>query len=337
MPNPLSLSDAADLIDVSIQDIWLKGSEKESRLFEQYYNVETGVVDYYLKDSSLSGLGYAGRIVENAAVTAASPVQGFDRTYTQVQFGVLLSFTKPMWFFGIKKRNLERITEEARKAVADKRELLCADRLDNSFSTSYTVNDISGNYVATITGGDGLAMISASHTREDGGTAWNNRVTDGSTVNLDFEYDALKAAHRTAALITGPMGKPTNINLDTLVVSRGYSVHNRAIEILGAMNKGWMPGTADRDGAGIPIYKIIALPWITTNTLFWWMFDSSMKNATYGLQYKESQPIELEGPNIVLKFLTPLWETIVEKFCKFRETLVVSQTILIEAPYEMSF
>ena len=301
MPNPLSLSDAADLIDVSIQDIWLKGSEKESRQFEQYFNVETGISDYYIKDSSLSGLGYAGRIVENAAITAASPVQGFDRTYTQIQFGVLLSFTKPLWFFGIKKRNLERLTEEARKAVADKREQLCADRLDNSFSTTYTVNDISGNYVATVTGGDALAFISASHTREDGGTAWGNRVTDGTTVNMDFEYDALKAANRTAALITNPVGKPTNINLDTLVVSRGYSVHHRAIEILGAINKGWIPGSADRDQSGIPSYKIVALPWVQTNTLYWWMFDSSMKNSTYGLQYKESQSIELEGPNVVFK------------------------------------
>jgi len=87
-----------------------------------------------------------------------------------------------MWYFGIKKRTLTRITTEARKAVADKREVLCADRLDNSFDTSYTVNDISGNYVSTITGGDALAFISASHTREDGGTAWGNRVTDGTTV-----------------------------------------------------------------------------------------------------------------------------------------------------------
>ena len=118
MPNPLNLSDAADLIDVSIQDIWLKGSETESQLYKQYMNTETGVTDYYLKDSSMSGLGYAGRVVENAAVTAASPVQGFDKTYTQIQFGILMSFTKPMWFFGIKKRNLERITAEARKACS---------------------------------------------------------------------------------------------------------------------------------------------------------------------------------------------------------------------------
>ena len=301
MPNPLSLSDAVDLTNLAIQEVWLKGSEKESKMYEQYYNVESGVVDYYVKDSSVTGLGYAGRIAENAQVTSASPVQGFDQTYTQVQYGVLISFTKMVWFFGIKKRKIEDIVNEARAAVADMRELRCADRLDNSFSTTYSVSDIGGNYTAAIAGGDGAAFISNSHSREDGGTAWNNRVTDGTTVNMDFEYDALKAAHRTAALQVGPTGKPLNIMLDTLVVSRGYAVHNRAVEILGAINKGWIPGSADRDGSGVPQYKIIALPWITTNTGYWWMFDSSRKGPKYGLQYKESMPISLEGPNVVFK------------------------------------
>jgi hypothetical protein len=301
MPNPLTINDAVDLTNVAIQDVWIKGSEKESRLFEQYFNVETGVVDYTVIDSSISGLGYAGRIVENAAITAASPVQGFDRTYTQVQYGVILPFTKMVWFFGIKKRKIEEIVEEARSACSDLRELRCADRLDNSFSTTYAVNDISGNYTATITGGDALAFISAVHTREDGGTAWSNRVTDGTTVNMDFEYDALKAARRTAALQVGPTGKPLNVNLDTLVVSRGYSVHNRAEEILGAINKGWIPASADHDGPGVRSYKILALPWVTTNTLFWWMFDSSRKGPKYGFQYKESQGIKLEGPNVVFR------------------------------------
>ncbi len=307
MANPLNLSDAADLIDVSIQDIWLKGSEKESRQFEQFFNKEDGVTDYYLKDSSLSGLGYAGRIVENASVSAQSPVQGYDKTYTQVQFGVLLSFTKFMWVFGIKKRNLTNVTEEARKACADLRELRCADRVDQMFASSYTATDISGNYALAVTGGDGQPFVTNAHTREDGGANWNNRVTDGTTVNMDFEYDALKAANRTAALVPGPQGKPTNIALDSLVVSRGYAVDNRATEILGAINKGWIAGSADRDGAfakadgGTPSYKILRSPWIQTNTLYWAMFDSSMKGSKYGLQYKESQGIELEGPNLVFK------------------------------------
>jgi len=194
MPNPLTLSDAADLIDVSIQEIFLKGSEKESQLYKQICNVETGVTDYYLKDSSLTGLSYAGRIIENAAVTAQSPVQGFDKTYTQVQFGVLLSFTKPDWFFGIKKRNLTRITQEAVKACSDKRELLVFDRLDNGWATSYTVNDISGNYAVSIAGGDSVAMFSASHTREDGGNkccASLMQIISSLLKSISFSYCSL--------------------------------------------------------------------------------------------------------------------------------------------------
>ena len=118
--------------------------------------------------SSISGLGYAGRITENASVTSASPMQGFDKTYTQVRFGVLISFSALMWKFGIKKRNIERITLEARAACADLREQRCADRLDNSFSSSYSATDISGNYVVSTVGGDGSALITNSHTREDG-------------------------------------------------------------------------------------------------------------------------------------------------------------------------
>lgn len=315
MAVPMTLTDAANLIDLSIQDIWIKGSAQETELYKQYYNVETGIVDYFFKDSSITGLGYAGRVVENAAVVAAAPVAGYTKTYTQVHYGQLMPFTKFTWFFGIKKRNLEAITAEVRKACSDLREQRCADRLDQSYNTSYTATDSSGSYAVNVAGGDGLSFVSASHTREDGGTAWNNRVTDGSTVNNAFDYAGLKAAFRTAALVPGTTGKPLNINLDTLVVSRGYAPHNRALEILGALNKGWIPGSADRDQAGLPAgygsasgatgvatYKIIANPWIQTNTGYWWMFDSTMAmSPRYGFNYKESQPITLEGPNIVFK------------------------------------
>lgn len=129
----------------------------------------------------------------------------------------------------------------------------------------------------------------------------NNIVYDGTTYNMDFEYDALKALHRTAALVMNPKGKPMNINPNTIIVKKGYPVAQRAAEILGALNKGYLPGSAERDGSGVPTYKLIELPWITTNTNYWFAFDSSMKNDMYGLQYKESQGITLEGPNVVFK------------------------------------
>src|SRR3990167_4296134 len=257
-----------------------------------------------MKDSSLSGLGSASRIVENALITSEAPVQGYDKTYTQVEYGKLLPVTKQMWKFGIKKRNLERVAQSLKGACLRRREEDCADRLDNSYSTSYTKTDDGGNYSVTVSGGDAVAFISTAHTREDGGTNWNNEVTDGTTVNMDMDYDALKAAHRTASLIRDPKGQKMDIMLDTVVVTRGTTVAFRVKEILGAIKAGGkssMPGSADNDAASVPAYNVIELAYVTTNTSYWWMFDSSMKGSEYGLQYKESQGISLEGPNVVFK------------------------------------
>lgn len=306
-----TLGDAVDLTDVAIQKIFLKETDLEKKTyFDKYYNVEKNVADRLMKDSSLSGLGTASRIVENSVIVSEAPVQGFDKTYTQVEYGKLLPVTKQMWKFGIKKRDLERVSNSLKKACLRAREELCADRLDQSYNTSYTRSDDGGSYTVSTTGGDALALVTSTHTREDGGTSWSNRVTDGTTVNMDMDYDAIKAAHRTASLILDPKGKKQDVRLDTLVVTRGSTVAFRAQEILGALKaggKGSIPGSADNDSAitgydGSSVaFRIIELPYVDTNTSYWWMFDSSMMGPEYGLQYKESQPIQLEGPNVVFK------------------------------------
>ena len=42
------------------------------------------------------------------------------------------------------------------------------EKLDAAGLTSYSTTDDAGNYSVTTTGGDALALRSASHTREDG-------------------------------------------------------------------------------------------------------------------------------------------------------------------------
>ncbi len=305
MSAPFTLAQGVDLTDVAIQDIYLKESklEKKSK-YDKYYNVVTGVTDYYLKDSSLSGLGEAARISENAVVTSEVPVQGYDKTYTQVEYGKMLPVTKRMWKFGIKKRDLTRVVKSLIAACERRREVLCADRLDNAFSTSYTAVDDNGNYTVSTVGGDGVELASASHTREDGGTNWNNRITDGTTVNMDMDYDALKAMARTGSLVRDPKGNLMDINYDTVIVRSKTPTHFRARELQKTIRlggRGTMPGTADNDAAAVDDFEILDIPWITTNTAYWHGVDTSMKGDEFGLQYKESQPIMMEGPNVVFK------------------------------------
>ena len=71
--------------------------------------------------------------------------------------------------------------------------------------------------------------------------------------------------------------------------------------MLGAIRKGWMPASAEKDSPGVGAFKIVSLSYWDDNTDYWLMFDSRFKNQKYGLQYKESQGIDLEGPNIVFR------------------------------------
>lgn len=118
-----------------------------------------------------------------------------------------------------------------------------------------------------------------------------------------FDYDAIKAAHRTASRVLDPKGQKMDVKYDTFIFSRGTAPAFRAQEILGAIRAGGkssLPKSADNDAAGVPAFATIELPYITTNTDYWWGMDTSMKSAEYGLQYKESQGIQLEGPRQTL-------------------------------------
>jgi len=301
MPAPLTIGQAADLVDKSIQKIFLKTSEPEVQ-YKKYFNFRT-TEDYYEKDSGLSGLGEADFVDENAVITSDVPIQTYDKTYTQNMVALLLPITHRMWKFGIKKRDLTNIVSELKKADARKREKLCAERLDNGVSqaTSYTHYGQGGAKTISVVGGDSLGAFDSTHTREDGGTAMNNYVYDGTTYNLPFDYAGLKAAHRTASLFVDPRGNPRPASLDTLVVKKGSANHFKAMEILGAIKSGKIPESMDNDGAAVPAFKVLALDYLT-NSAYWYMFDSSRALTDMeGFQFIESQGVQLDPVNIVYK------------------------------------
>jgi len=331
---PLTIGQAADLVDLAIQKIWLKGTTEQEEYFRKVYNVTTGVEDYYMKDSSLSGLGSAARVIESGTIHASVPVQGFDQTYTQILYGKLMSFSWHMWKFGIKKRDLTRVVSELKKACYTRREELLAEKLDAGWLSSYPTSDDNGNYSITTTGGDGATYITASHTREDGGTSWSNLVSDGTTANMDLDYDALKALWRVAALVKTPKGKPMPMNPNLIVVKQGSTPSFRAKEIQGALKSGKLPGELSNDGSGVPMFELYENPYLlgtgdatsTTNlssATNWHAFDKSKISSEYGLQYFESQPITLGEQNIVYKTKTLVLSIarLIEEFRKFMGTL----------------
>ena len=215
--------------------------------------------------------------------------------------GVLIPFTFQMWKFGIKKRDLDNVAKELKASVARRKERLCAERIDNGMATSYTTNGQSVAKTLTISGGDGLAAFSSTHTREDGGSNMNNVVYDGTTYNLPFDYAGVKAAYRTAGLMVDPRGNPRIPDLDVLVVKKNSANHFKAKEILKAIKENKIPESFDHDGSGVNAFEIVDSQYIQ-NSNYWAMFDSSKAlTETEGFQFVESQPAMIDPVNVVYK------------------------------------
>jgi hypothetical protein len=299
MSAPLNIAQAADLVDLSIQEVFEKSSEPEV-MYPKYFNTRT-TEDYYDKDSSLSGLGEADFVDENGVIISDVPVLGYKKIYTQNMVAVVVSFTFKMWKFGIKKRDLDNVSKELKVSIARVKERLCAERLDNATSTSYTHYGQGGQRVITITGGDGLQWLTSSHTREDGGSNMNNGVYDGTTYNLPFDYSGVKAAYRTAGLMVDPRGNPRVPDLNTLVCKKNSSIHFKAKEIKRAIELGKIPESNDNDGSGVNSFEIVDLEYLQ-NSAQWYMFDSKKAlTDEEGFQFVESQPAMLDPVNVVYK------------------------------------
>ena len=73
---PFTVAASPDMVDLSIQDMWIQTKPDGYDYYKKYTNVETGITDYYTKDSRLSGMGEASRILDGAIITAESPIQG---------------------------------------------------------------------------------------------------------------------------------------------------------------------------------------------------------------------------------------------------------------------
>ena len=82
MSAPLTINQAADLVDLSIQKVFEKSAEPE-KVYNKYFNVRT-TEDYYEKDSSLSGLTQADFVDENGVIASDIPVEGYDKTLEKI-------------------------------------------------------------------------------------------------------------------------------------------------------------------------------------------------------------------------------------------------------------
>lgn len=291
MAVPIRLADAVDLYDEAIQRVF-DGKYKAAP--ETYKLIcDVGNTNIYIeKRSAFTGFGKAKQMAENESVLYESPDQGLDQSWTQREFGLGFAVTKRLWKFD-RKNIIKRLPAKLAHACVVKRESDVQDYLSESIYTD-TLTDDDGNSI-TITGGDGYNLIYKTHTREDGGTAINNVVYDGTTYNMDLAEDALDAAETyVKPRILDGKGNEIAISFKRLLVPP--ALVPRATRLMKTDRK---VGSADWD---INIYKgayqIVEMPYFNSSlTTYWYLFDPAL--ASDGLVFLWTQPVKLEGPELV--------------------------------------
>ena len=292
MAVPIRLSDAVDLYDEAIKRVFDGSYTAAPQNYKLMCDVDT--TELYLdKSSAFTGFSTAKQFGENESVVYESPNQGMDQTWTQRQFGLGFAVTEMLWAFD-RKGIIRKLPQKLAEAIARKVEIDVEDYLYQTLAGNTSYSDSDGNTI-TITGGDGLSLFSASHSREDGGTAINNKNYDGTTYNMDIAEDALDAAETyVKPRILDGKGQKILINYKRLLVPP--ALVPKAMRMMKTDRK------VDSADWNVNIYQgkyqVVEMPYFNASgAAYWILYDPNLGSECLRLVW--SKPVKLEGPELV--------------------------------------
>lgn len=272
--------------------------------WNQYQHTTTGV----------TGLGMGQVIADGSVPASDAPIQGFTKTYTQAIFTQRVRISKQAFYYLFDAKDAKKIDAmvkakilDLKNSIVDLKNYYAQSILANGWATSFTFTPIGGfqgSVTVDTTGADGVAYWSASHPREDGGTAWSNIISSG-TANPVFSFTALLAARAQQVNKKDGRGLPlTGTKLDVFMFQNQSAAFFLAQSIKKTLESGKYPsatpGTTGTfvDGNPTDSFEVIGLiPFGSSGTgvtsLMWFGMDSGMKNEDYGFKYIESMPLDI--------------------------------------------
>lgn len=220
--------------------------------FDKMLKVEKPDDRAYQVDALVSGLGTLQQKSEGSSLIYDISKESFKPKYLHTTYSLGFQISMEMIQDGDAFRNAKIFTEMLKFSAMQTREILAANIFNNGFSGSYLMD-----------GGDGVALISASHPTRSGNQS--NLITGGS---VDISEAALEQIHIDIRNMKNDRGLRINALPDKLIVSTSDAP--TAHRILDNPNR---PATADRDinylnNNSIIPGGIIANPFLTDSDAF---------------------------------------------------------------------
>ena len=224
---------------------------------------------------------YAGIRDEGEDATEGVIQYGYEKTATVYGIAQTRSITKRMRDTGKDEEVMRHITFLG-SVCPDTIDLNLANQLTFAWSTSFSYD---GHTLST-TVGDGLALISASHTLTGSATTYSNQITS----NPAFSKGALETAERSFVEESyDNLGVKTYCTPDTIITTDDPNTINEVRQLMNA--------TADVDTSNSGTYNVdknrykhVIVPRLattaagapdTTKRKYWFLADSKMSDFYY--------------------------------------------------------
>lgn len=269
-------------LDPGLRKYFTEQLKEIAPMYSMLYNVTTSDKAYE-EDVTSVGLGDWVETPEMEPTNFTGPVEGFKKRYVHSSFtsGVRISreqIDDDQYNVVIKHaRTLARTA--LRKVDKD-----AANVFNNAFNTTVT------------TGADGAAMISDSHSREDGQGTWDNKITPA------LDEDALEEADVLMAEQINGRGEQIELEPDTLVVPPALKAE--ALRLVKSEGRVASPNNDINVFKGL--YNVVVWKRLAASAggsdIVWFMMDSKAAKAEYGLNiFMRTEP-EVEMTKETLRY-----------------------------------
>lgn len=222
MASPMTTATWGRLLDPGIRKVFYRHLNEIKPKYKQFFSI---LNSSRASEQDLTGVGLDDwKLTQEAKASQYSEtIQGLTKNYVHNEWTSGLKVTKKMWDddqYNVIKRMPGQLAETAMRTI----EKEAAKVFINAFNTTY------------FTGADAKALCSASHTREDGGTALSNTATGV------LNYTNLETAKVDMMEELDGRGQLIQLSPDTLLVPP--ALEKEALTLVGSSGK---PSSSDND------------------------------------------------------------------------------------------
>lgn len=238
------------------------------------------------KVQGVTGLGLASVKSEGQSVDADDPMQGFQKEFVMVTYGIMTSVTREMVDDEM-YNYIRQIPRFLSRSIRQSEETTSFNILNRHTNTSYT-------------GWDGISLVNTAHVRVAGGT-YSNRLTTDS----DLTQTSLESMLTQIMQAVDDKGLQIRLNPKCLVVHPSNNFQARKL-----LESTYVVGSADNDVNPLPglFQDLVVSPYLTDTDAWWVTTDCPNSMIFFRRRRTEvSRDNEFNTENLQIK-ITGRWD-----------------------------